>query len=77
MQDLTLSANSEDGQKQAVSLLESHCGMESHVFMHLGTTPGQGAGTTDEVGSAGVELTGLVVMAIVSVEDVHTVVDKL
>jgi hypothetical protein len=51
--------------------------MESHVFMHLGTTPGQAAGTTDEVGSAGVKLTGLVVMALVSVEDVHTVVDKL
>lgn len=50
MQDLTLSANSEDGQKHAVSLLDSHLGMESHVFMHLGTTSGQGAGTTDEVG---------------------------
>lgn len=74
MQDLTLSANSEDGQKQAVSLLESHLGMESHVFMHLGTTSGQGAGVTV---SAGVELTGLVVIAVVSVGDGQTVVDTL
>lgn len=74
MQDLTLSANSEDGQKQAVSLLESHLGMDSHVFMHLGTTSGQGAGFTV---SAGAELTGLVVIAVVSVEIGQTVVDKL
>jgi hypothetical protein len=74
MQDLTLSANSEDGQKQAVSLLESHLGMESHVFMHLGTTSGQGAGFTVSTGAV---VTGLVVMAVVSVGAGQTVVDKL
>lgn len=79
MQDLTLSANSEDGQKHAVSLLESHFGIESHVFMHMGTRSGHGAGTTDEVGSAGVEMIALVViwLAPVTAGDGHTVVDTL
>jgi hypothetical protein len=56
MQSSTLLVNSDDGQKQAASLLESHFGMESQVLMHVGTTPGQGAGTIDESGVAGVVL---------------------
>lgn len=55
MQEPTLSVNSDDGQKQAASLLESHFGMESQVLMHLGTTSGQGAvtmGGTDVVEDA-------------------------
>jgi hypothetical protein len=52
MQSSTLPVNSDDGQKQAASLLESHFGMESQVLMHLGTTSGQGAGTIDESGVA-------------------------
>lgn len=74
MQDLTLSANSEDGQKQAVSLLESHLGTESHVFMHLGTTSGQGAGFTVSTGAV---LTGLVEIAVDLEGSGQTVVDKL
>lgn len=46
MHPLTLSVNLVDGQKHAVSLLESHFGIVSHVLRHLGTTLGQGAVTT-------------------------------
>lgn len=53
MQVVTFSVNSEDGQKQAASLLESHLGTESQVFKHLGTNSGQGAGTTDVLGMLG------------------------
>jgi hypothetical protein len=52
--------NSEDGQKQAASLLESHLGTESQVFKHFGTSSGQGAGTIDVLGMAGlVSVVGL------------------
>lgn len=44
MQDWTLLVNSEEGQKQAASLLDSHLGIESQVFMHLGTSSGHGTG---------------------------------
>jgi hypothetical protein len=53
IQVVTFSVNSEDGQKQPASLLESHLGTESQVFKHLGTNSGQGAGTMDELGMAG------------------------
>jgi hypothetical protein len=53
MQVVTFSVNSEDGQKQAASLLESHLGTESQVFKHLGTNSGHGAGTTDVSGTGG------------------------
>lgn len=54
MHPLTLSVNSVDGQKHAVSLLESHFGMESHVLRHLGTTLGQGAVTAGGLGTVAV-----------------------
>jgi hypothetical protein len=53
MQVVTFSVNSEEGQKQAASLLESHFGTESQVFKHLGTNSGQGAGTIDVSGTGG------------------------
>jgi hypothetical protein len=62
MQDWTLSVNWEDGQKQAVSLLESHLGIESHVFMHLGTSSGHGAGV-GVFGTSVAAVTQLVVTA--------------
>lgn len=57
---VTFSVNSEDGQKQAASLFESHLGTESQVFRHLGTNSGQGAGTTDVSGTSGLVLVMLV-----------------
>ena len=44
MQAMTLLVKSEDGQKQAVSALESHLGRSSQVLMHLGTTVGHSDG---------------------------------
>lgn len=57
MQEVTLSVNSEDGQKQAASLLESHLGIESQVFIHLGTKLGHGACALGEVGIGSEEAT--------------------
>ena len=37
---ITLWANSEDGQRQVIWLLESHLGMVNQVIIHLGTTGG-------------------------------------
>lgn len=57
--------NSEEGQKQAASLLESHLGIDSHVFMHFGTSSGHGAG----VGTLGVvEIVVAAVIQLVEVE---------
>jgi hypothetical protein len=57
MQEVTLSVNSEDGQKQAASLLESHLGIESQVFIHLGTKLGHGACVLGEEGIGSEEVT--------------------
>lgn len=57
--------NSEEGQKQAASLFESHLGIDSHVFMHLGTSSGHGAG----VGMLGVVET--VVAAVIQLVEVE------
>jgi hypothetical protein len=61
---MTLSVNSEDGQKQLASLLESHLGSRlSQVLIHLGTTLGHGAEGTDE-GVVVTEGTSLVSLAV-------------
>jgi hypothetical protein len=57
MQEVTLSVNSEDGQKQAASLLESHLGIESQVLIHLGTNSGHGACVLGEEGIGSEEVT--------------------
>jgi hypothetical protein len=59
MQEVTLSVNSEDGQKQAASLLESHLGIDSQVFIHLGTKLGHGACVLGEVGIGFEEVTAV------------------
>ena len=43
---MTEEVKSDDGQKHFISVLESQFGaLLSQVFMHCGTTPGQGAGS--------------------------------
>jgi hypothetical protein len=53
-----LSVNSVDGQKQATSLFEAHLGIDSQVFIHLGTRLGHGARVPGELGLVSEGTTG-------------------
>jgi hypothetical protein len=79
---MTLSVNSEDGQKQLASLLELHLGSKlSQVLIHLGTTLGQGAEGTGVAVTEGTSLVSLPVtgdwpegrVVLPAVQRVHTV----
>lgn len=56
---MTADVNSEEGQKQLISLFEPHLGTKlSQVFRHCGTTLGHGASIGTAGGNAGGEELG-------------------